>query len=166
MHSCITDAEPAEGEWVLPCQDEDTLLRAGWRLAALLAPGDTLLLRGALGAGKTTLARGVVQALHSDRRMRVTSPSYLLCNVYDVPHTAGAEGGTEGGADTEAEAEAVPLMQVHHMDLYRLPTAGDVSFLGIPAVFNDTPRAVCLVEWPQRLASADMPQRCVSLCVL
>jgi len=147
----VSVPEPPAEPWVLACSDEAALVRAGRTLAGLLAAGDTLLLLGSLGAGKTTLARGIVQALHGDvgGTMRVTSPSYLLCNVYNIPATATS---VDAGAGAGAE------LQVQHMDLYRLPTGGDVSFLDVPAVFS-AGSAVCLVEWPQRLAAADRPER-------
>lgn len=59
--------------------------------------------------------------------MKVTSPTYLLDNIYIY-----AEGKT-----------------IHHFDLYRLPTGCDLNMLGIPSVFDSS---LCLIEWPQRLA--------------
>lgn len=106
---------------------EAQTLRLGGRLARGLAPGDVVLLRGDLGAGKTVFVRGVCRALGCDPR-DVRSPSFTLVNVY-----AGR-------------------VTVNHVDLYRLETVEDVEGIGLDEVFS--PDAVALVEWAERLGAA------------
>ena len=109
------------------CRSEEDVESLGARLADVLGKGDVLLLKGDLGAGKTTLSRGLIRRLFDDDSMRVTSPSYLLDNSYEYG----------------------PGEVLHHMDLYRLPTGADMTILGMPDIFDS---CLCLIEWPQRMA--------------
>ncbi len=109
--------------------DEDT--RAlGETLAPNLGPGCVVLLDGPIGAGKTSLARAVIQSRMSrpGRVEDVPSPTYTLVQTYD-------DGETE----------------IWHADLYRLSDAGEVAELGLDSAFED---AVVMVEWPDRLGPA------------
>lgn len=109
--------------------DEDT--RAlGETLAPKLGPGCVVLLDGPIGAGKTSLARAVIQSRMSrpGRVEDVPSPTYTLVQTYN---------------DSETE--------IWHADLYRLSDVGEVAELGLDAAFED---AVVLVEWPDRLGPA------------
>jgi tRNA threonylcarbamoyladenosine biosynthesis protein TsaE len=94
----------------------------GAALAHGLAPGRTLHLLGDLGAGKTTLARGLLQALLPGQRVK--SPTYTLVERYDA-----------GG---------VPVL---HLDLYRLADPEELEFL---ALREELGHAALLIEWPQR----------------
>jgi tRNA threonylcarbamoyladenosine biosynthesis protein TsaE len=101
----------------------------GVRLAALLEPGDLVLVEGELGAGKTTLIRGTCRALGVTEP--VTSPTFTIGRRYKGSR-----------------------MDVSHLDLYRL----DSLEAEVPGLLDDylTPDAVCLVEWAGR-AVADLP---------
>lgn len=114
------------------CKSEEEIEALGARLSEVAGVGDVLLLRGDLGAGKTTLARGLIRHKFCDETLRVTSPSYLLDNSYEY------------GED----------QVIHHMDLYRLPTGCDLSMLGMPAIFST---CLCIIEWPQRMGPGQMP---------
>ena len=115
--------------------DEAATARLGAALAGCLAPGDTVLLRGPLGAGKSALARAVIAALIGDLEAEIPSPSYTLVNVYETP--AGP---------------------VWHADLYRLGGgAEEVEELGLAEAMSEG-AALVLVEWPERLGS-DLPGR-------
>lgn len=93
-------------------------------LAATLRPGDAVALHGDLGAGKTTLVRALVGALHGDDSA-VSSPTFVFRQRY-----AG-----------------VP--PIEHLDLYRVDTPGDAAELGLDDAFD--PATVTLIEWPERL---------------
>ncbi|OFV79796.1 MAG: tRNA (adenosine(37)-N6)-threonylcarbamoyltransferase complex ATPase subunit type 1 TsaE [Acidobacteria bacterium RBG_13_68_16] len=119
--------ESFPSEAVLP--DAEATEALGARIAVLMRPGDLVLLEGPLGAGKTTLVRGLVTALGGDAG-EVCSPTYVLLESYAV---------RSGGIAT-----------VHHADLYRLrgrPTA-PWDEVGLGDVIED-PTAVTAVEWPE-----------------
>lgn len=97
--------------------------------------GDTILLGGDLGAGKTCLSRGFVRTRTGDPDMRVTSPTYLLSNSYP------ADGG-----------EVI----IYHMDLYRLKGGEDLEPLDMDNVVKN---GICLIEWPSRLGEDLPPDR-------
>ena len=99
--------------------------RFGRLLAAQLQAGDVIALSGALGAGKSALARAIIQAVHPTED-DVPSPTFTL-----VQHYALADG--------------TPLW---HLDLYRIDDAEDAMALGLDDAFID---AVCSIEWPDRL---------------
>jgi tRNA threonylcarbamoyladenosine biosynthesis protein TsaE len=105
--------------------DEAATARLGASVAAVLRVGDAVLLSGALGAGKSTLARGLVRALTSPEE-EVPSPTFTLVQAYDG---------------------AVP---VSHFDLYRLKGPEEVEELGFWEALDD---GAAVVEWPQRLGA-------------
>ena len=112
--------------------DEAATRRLGAVLTRVLAPGDVLALDGDLGAGKTTLARGLIQSFLG-RAEPVPSPTFTLLQTYE----SGPTGVT-----------------VWHFDLYRLTDPQDVLELG----WDDAcATGICLVEWPER-AGHHMPE--------
>ena len=100
-------------------------------IASLLSiqtrPGDTLLLDGDLGAGKTTFCRGFIRA-RSGYAGRITSPTYLLTNEYLTPEND----------------------KIFHIDLYRL-NGGNEEELRVLDLKNVFRTGIALVEWPERL---------------
>jgi len=103
-------------------------------LAPALGAGDVLLLSGEIGAGKTHFARALIQSLLPEPE-DVPSPTYTLVQVYPGPG-----------------------FEIWHADLYRLSGPEEVQELGLEDAFVD---ALCLVEWPDRLARP--PQDALSL---
>ena len=94
------------------------------RAAASARAGDTILLEGPLGAGKTAFARAFLRAASGDPALDVPSPSYTLVQTYDLPH-----------------------FRAHHFDLWRLDGPGALAELG----WDDARADLVLVEWPDRL---------------
>jgi tRNA threonylcarbamoyladenosine biosynthesis protein TsaE len=115
--------------------ETDSLAR---RLAEATEPGDTLLLSGALGAGKSYFARAFIRhALGPDAAGEdIPSPSFTLVQIYETP-----------------------VGEVWHADLYRLGSPGEVLELGLDLAMEE---ARCLVEWPERMAP-DWPERAALL---
>ena len=113
--------------------DETAMVSLGQTLGRSLPAGSKLYLRGDLGAGKTTLTRGIARAL--GHRGAVKSPTYTLVEPYEALTPA-----------------------LYHFDLYRLADPGELEFLGLEDYFND--RSIVVVEWPERgadfLPAADL----------
>lgn len=103
------------------CSEAETRL-LGMRLAKGLRPGMTVALCGAVGTGKTVLAKGVAEGLGC--RQEASSPSFTLVNVYEGP---------------------VPM---YHVDFYRLSRPEEVESLGLRDYLDG--RGVLLVEWADR----------------
>ena len=100
------------------------------RLERVTRPGDTVALRGDLGAGKTEFARGFVAARaarHGQAAPEVPSPTFTLVQIYEFPDGA-----------------------IWHFDLYRLTAPEDALELGIEEAFA---AGIALIEWPERLGA-------------
>ncbi|HET7395937.1 MAG TPA: tRNA (adenosine(37)-N6)-threonylcarbamoyltransferase complex ATPase subunit type 1 TsaE [Gammaproteobacteria bacterium] len=97
---------------------------------ALKQTGAVVYLRGELGAGKTTLVRGVARGMGILGRVR--SPTYTLVEGYDLP---------DG--------------MLYHLDLYRLSGTGELEFLGIRELAAPGNRV--FIEWPERVAEGALP---------
>jgi tRNA threonylcarbamoyladenosine biosynthesis protein TsaE len=105
--------------------DEAATEGIGAALAASLRPGDVIALFGALGAGKTTLARGLLRGLGHDGD--VASPTFPIVQVYAPPDTV------------------IPLW---HVDLYRIEHASELEEIGLDEARGE---AAMVIEWPERL---------------
>lgn len=117
-----TDSIPTARAVVLPSEDATAALAR--RLAAALAPGDLVALRGDLGAGKSALCRALIRAV-TEEDAEVPSPTFTLVQTYETD-----------------------IGPVWHFDLYRLSGPDEVTELGWDEACAE---AVLLVEWPDRL---------------
>ena len=104
----------------------------GRKLVSLLAPPQLLVLRGDLGTGKTTLVKGIAQALDAAEPEEVTSPTFTLLHEYD---------GTREGQP----------VKLFHIDVYRLEGERQLETLGLDELL--TPDALVLVEWGEKFKS-------------
>jgi len=109
-------------ETIVTLADETATAELGARIARGLEPGDAVLLKGELGAGKTTLARAILRALGVEGH--VPSPTFTLVQAY--------------------QARSLSLF---HFDLYRIEHPRELVELGMDDALED---GVALVEWPER----------------
>lgn len=107
--------------------------------------GLTLYLLGDLGAGKTTLSRGIINGL--GHRGAVKSPTYTLVEPYEIGYRQSLADSGDGGNDSNA-AVSTQKQPVYHFDLYRLADAAELEFLGLDDYFSAL--SFCLIEWPER----------------
>jgi tRNA threonylcarbamoyladenosine biosynthesis protein TsaE len=111
----------------------DTIKIGSDLLASLQLPA-LLILSGTLGSGKTTLVKGIAEALGAAERDEVTSPTFTLVHEYE---------GTRDGKP----------VSLYHLDLYRLETERQVEQLGIDELMEED--AIVLVEWGEKFPSIE-----------
>lgn len=97
----------------------------GRQLAAELKPGSIVLLRGELGAGKTTLVKGIAEGFHAAEAEAVTSPTFTLIHEYRGPGVT-----------------------LYHIDLYRIDTQRELDTLALDDLME--PDAILLIEWGEK----------------
>lgn len=110
----------------LSLPDEASTLALGATLACVLQPGEHVFLSGELGAGKTTLVRGLLRELGFEGRVK--SPTYTLVESY-----------------------VVSKLHLYHFDFYRFTDPEEWEAAGFRDLFDNT--NICLVEWPERALS-------------
>src|SRR5215470_9061932 len=98
----------------------------GHKLAAALSPPKLVVLRGDLGAGKTTLVKGIAEGLSAASQDDVTSPTFTLIHEYRGPEVA-----------------------LYHVDLYRIDTQRELETLGLDELFAED-RNLVLIEWGEK----------------
>lgn len=103
----------------------DETIALGRSLAELLAPPKLVLLRGDLGAGKTTLVKGIAEAFHAASADDVTSPTFTLIHEYRGPSAS-----------------------LFHIDLYRIDTQRELDTLALDDLFSDN--SILLIEWGEK----------------
>ena len=97
----------------------------GRRLAAEIKPGSLVLLRGDLGAGKTTLVKGIAKGFQAAEAERVTSPTFTLIHEYRGPNVV-----------------------LYHVDLYRIDTQRELETLALDDLID--PNSILLIEWGEK----------------
>jgi tRNA threonylcarbamoyladenosine biosynthesis protein TsaE len=97
----------------------------GRRLAAELKPGSIVLLRGDLGAGKTTMVKGIAEGFNAAEAESVTSPTFTLIHEYRGPEVT-----------------------LYHIDLYRIDTQRELDTLALDDLMD--PKHILLIEWGEK----------------
>jgi tRNA threonylcarbamoyladenosine biosynthesis protein TsaE len=105
---------------------EETIV-LGRELASLLTPPKIVVLRGDLGAGKTTLVKGIAEGFDAASHDDVTSPTFTLIHEYRGP-----------------------VATLYHIDLYRIDTQRELETLGLDDLMTDN--SVLLIEWGEKFA--------------
>jgi len=113
---------------------EETIAK-GREIAAKLVPPVLVLLKGDLGAGKTTLTKGIISGLGAAREEDVTSPTFNLVHEFRIQNS-GTSGANAG------------VCKVYHVDLYRIDSFHDLESLGIEDALSE--KAIVIIEWPER----------------
>ena len=117
----------------------DQTIRLGLEIGKQLQPGSVVALHGPLGAGKTTLAKGIARSLNIEEAL--TSPSFTLIAEY--------EGSREGNPVT-----------LYHIDLYRISHPQEIADLGMEEILNG--EGICVIEWAEK-ASEFLPDSTVGV---
>jgi tRNA threonylcarbamoyladenosine biosynthesis protein TsaE len=131
---------PAPSEGYMTNSPDETF-SLGVRIGETLTGGEVLLLSGALGAGKTLLARGIAEGLGVDPD-EVTSPSFTLVNRY------------EG------------RLVIFHVDLYRLADGPEAAYaVDLDELLSDE-KAVLLIEWGERLGNYPLPSETIRIEIM
>jgi len=107
------------------------MIALGKKLAAKFKPGDIILLSGNLGAGKTTLTKGVAQ--YFGIKKAITSPTFSLLNLYEVQKSKNPK-----------------VKSLVHIDTYRLENEEKLIEIGAEDYLG-APDTICLIEWPEKL---------------
>jgi tRNA threonylcarbamoyladenosine biosynthesis protein TsaE len=130
----MTDAAPvATGRmYEFTTMSGTDTVEVGRKLAHLLAPPQLLILRGDLGTGKTTLVKGIAEALEAAEADEVTSPTFTLIHEYD--------GALDGRP-----------VKLYHLDVYRLEGERQLETLGLDELISQD--ALVLVEWGEKFKS-------------
>ena len=110
--------------WQTTTHSAEETIAFGRKLAAELFPG-IVLLRGDLGAGKTTLVKGIAEGYGAARAEDVTSPTFTLIHEYRSPRAI-----------------------LYHIDLYRIDTERELETLGLDALL--APNSILLIEWGEK----------------
>ena len=123
VNAGYTDVAMSEREFTSHSPEETIAL--GREFAALLTPPKLVILRGELGAGKTTLVKGIAEGFHAASQEDVTSPTFTLIHEYRGPE-----------------------VNVYHIDLYRVDTARQLETLGLDDLSAEN--SVLLIEWGEK----------------
>lgn len=118
---------------------EDAMDKFGEALALQLKPGDTILLTGVIGAGKTHLCRAIIRSIVG-KSEEVPSPTYTIVQTYQGPKA-----------------------EIWHADLYRLSDSSELVELGLDEAMET---AIVLIEWPDRLHKSMRPTDALEITIM
>lgn len=122
------------------CKTPEDTFAFGEDIGRKLKPGDAVLLYGGLGAGKTLLTKGVLNALRFDVD-EVTSPSFTLVNLYKTDS-----------------------FDIYHIDLWRLQDGAAMLGIGLDEIVEEE-NAIVMIEWAERLGNYKFPSRVVKITI-
>ena len=111
-------------------KSENELINLGYKIAEKIKGGDIVLLYGDLGAGKTTMTKGIAKHFGIDE---VVSPTFTLMQTYEV--------------DKSASSQASKFV---HIDTYRLENEEDLIEIGVEDYLGEE-NTICVVEWPEKI---------------
>jgi tRNA threonylcarbamoyladenosine biosynthesis protein TsaE len=115
---------------------QEETFELGEKFGETLLGGEIVLLFGGLGAGKTLLTKGILEALEYDVD-EVTSPSFSLVNLYDAK------------------------FRVYHIDLWRIETNAEFA-VGLPEILEEQ-EAIVIIEWSERLKNTDFSRKTIKI---
>ncbi|MDD2807680.1 MAG: tRNA (adenosine(37)-N6)-threonylcarbamoyltransferase complex ATPase subunit type 1 TsaE [Patescibacteria group bacterium] len=110
-------------------KNEKETMALGKKIAATFAGGEVVALHGDLGAGKTTLAKGI--AIGLGIKNKITSPTFVLMNIYQTKNKT--------------------VTELVHLDCYRINNYHEMEMIGFNE-YAQNPKAVTLIEWPEKIA--------------
>jgi tRNA threonylcarbamoyladenosine biosynthesis protein TsaE len=119
-------------DFTLDLADEAATLAFGAALAAVIEPNITVFMQGNLGAGKTTMVRGLLRGLGFEGKVK--SPTYTLLQTYELDNNKNIENGLK--------------LCINHFDLYRFNDEEEWEEAGFRDAFNA--QSICLIEWPEK----------------
>jgi tRNA threonylcarbamoyladenosine biosynthesis protein TsaE len=123
-------------------ESAEETLSIGRALASRLQAPTLVLLKGDLGAGKTTLTKGIVSGLGAAKEEDVTSPTFTLIHVFERKADA---------ADANAVAPQKSL-KIYHVDLYRIEGEQELQTLALEDILGEVEPGIVIVEWSERLS--------------
>lgn len=113
-------------------RSEEETKKIGKDIASELKGGDIVALHGDLGAGKTTLVKGIAEGLGI--KEEITSPTFTLMNVYKIKNNE------------------LKIKELAHIDTYRLKNEQELIDIGVEDYLG-APDTICIVEWPEKIAN-------------
>ncbi len=122
-------------------ESAEETLSIGRALALRLHAPMLVLLKGDLGAGKTTLTKGIISGLGAAKEEDITSPTFTLIHVFE----------RKAGAAEAAGATPQESLKIYHVDLYRIEGTHELETLALDDILGEIEPGIVIVEWSERL---------------